>query len=293
MCIPESQLSKWSDHGPQDASKRTHETIRKVLSEYSWPQGVTYDFYLQGSYRNDTNLRGDSDVDVVLELQSMFHHNADSLSSWERDLLKSSFSPSAYTWDDFRRDTLKALERGFGKKYVGQGNKSIKVKAGPQRLAADVVVCLTYRNYTSYYSYMEGITFCALQDKRWIINYPKKHYENGAAKSERTGDRYKRTVRMFKSARNHLESKGRIGAGLAPSYFVECLVYNAPDFAFQTGFQETYCAVVNWMRGAWLENMLCQNGQQNLFGQSPEQWSTGDAREFIGRLVDLWNDWGD
>ena len=293
MCIPESQLSKWSDHGPQDASKRTHETIRKVLSEYSWPQGVTYDFYLQGSYRNDTNLRGDSDVDVVLELQSAFHHNADSLSSWERDLLKPSFSPSAYTWDDFRRDTLKALESGFGKKYVGQGNKSIKVKAGPQRLAADVVVCLTYRNYTSYYSYMEGITFYALQDKRWIINYPKKHYENGAAKSRYTWDRYKRTVRMFKNARNHLESEGLIGADLAPSYFVECLVYNAPDGAFKHGFQDTYCAVIDWMIDIQLDDMLCQNRHQCLFGQSPEQWDVDDAETFIDGLVELWNDWGD
>lgn len=194
---------------------------------------------------------------------------------------------------DFRRDTLKALESGFGKKYVGQGNKSIKVKAGRQRLAADVVVCVTCRNYTSYYSYVEGITFWALQDKRWIINYPKKHSQNGAAKSGYTWDRYKRTVRMFKSARNHLESEGLIGADLAPSYFVECLVYNAPDYAFQPRFQETYCEIVNWMGRTSLEGLLCQNGQQRLFGPSPEQWSTDDAREFIGRLVDLWNDWGD
>lgn len=196
-----------------------------------------------------------------------------------------------YDWNDFRRDTLKALETGFGKKFVNQRNKSIKVKEDPPRLAADVVVCLTYRNYTSYSSYVEGITFWALQNKRQIINYPKKHYENGKAKDMDTSQRYKRTVMMFKNARNHLESERRIGADLAPSYFVECLVYNAPDYTFQPGFQNTYCAVVNWMRGAWLDDMLCQNGQQRLFGQSPEQWDIEDAREFIGQLAALWNDW--
>ena len=65
MAIPESQLSRWSHHGAQDSSKRTHEIIRRALSAHRWPADMTYDFYLQGSYRNDTNIRGDSDVDCL------------------------------------------------------------------------------------------------------------------------------------------------------------------------------------------------------------------------------------
>ena len=83
MPIPESQLSRWSDHGPQEASIRTHESIRKVLSQYSWPPEMTYVSYLQCSYRNDTNIRGDSDVDLVLELNSVFKHDASVLSEYE------------------------------------------------------------------------------------------------------------------------------------------------------------------------------------------------------------------
>ena len=236
MTIPESQLSTWSHHGPQDSSKHTHEAIRRVLDAYQWPPGMTRDFYLQGSYRNDTNIRGDSDVDVVLELTSAFHHDASASSQYEQGLLASSFQPASHDWNDFRRETLRALEAGFVGGMVSQGNKSIKLKADPPRLAADVVVCMGQRRYTSYYSYVEGITFWALHDKRWIVNYPKEHYKNGAAKSSRTWDRYKRTVRMFKNARNYLDSIGRISADLAPSYFVECLLYNAPDSAFQYGF---------------------------------------------------------
>ena len=290
MTIPESQLSRWSDHGAQESSKRTHEAIHRALNAYRWPHGMTYDFYLQGSYRNDTNIRGDSDVDVVLELTSTFRYDATSLSQSEQGAL-ASLPPAAYSWNDFRRETLKALEGGFGREMVAQGNKSIKLKADPPRLAADVVVCLTHRQYSSLYSYVEGITFWALRDKRWIVNYPKEHYENGAAKSTRTWDRYKRTVRMFKNARNHLESSGRISSGLAPSYFVECLLYNAPDPAFQHGFQETYCSIVNWMAQNSLDGLVCQNGQQWLFGSSPEQWSVADAKAFANQLVSLWNDW--
>ena len=290
MAIPESQLSRWSDHGAQESSKRTHEAIRRALDAHRWPQGMTYDFYLQGSYRNNTNIRGDSDVDVVLELTSTFQYDATSLSQSEQGVL-ASLPPAAYNWNDFRRETLKALEVGFGSEVVAQGNKSIKLKADPPRLAADVVVCLTHRQYKSLDSYVEGITFWALRDRRWIVNYPKKHYNNGAAKSTRTWDRYKRTVRMFKNARNHLESAGGIGADLAPSYFVECLLYNAPDLAFQPGFQDTYRSIVSWMVQDSLEELVCQNGQQWLFGPSPEQWSVADAKAFASQLVALWNNW--
>ena len=291
MAIPEFQLSTWSHHGAQDSSKRTHEAILRVLDAYQWPAGITREFYLQGSYRNDTNIRVDSGVDVVLELTSAFRPDASALSQYEQGLLASSFQPASHDWNDFRRETLRALEAGFGKGMVSQGNKSIKLRADPPRLAADVVVCIGHRQYTSRYSYVEGITFWALRDKRWIVNYPKEHYKNGAAKSSRTWDRYKRTVRMFKNARNHLESTGRISADLAPSYFVECLLYNAPDSAFQYGFQETYCSIVNWMVQNSLDRLVCQNGQQWLFGPSPEQWSVADANVLANHLVSLWNDW--
>ena len=291
MAIPESQLSRWSDHGPQDASKRTHEAIRRVLDAYRWPNGVTYDFYLQGSYRNDTNVSGDSDVDVVLQLTSSFRHNAERLSAHDRNRLSASFNDASYDWNDFRRDALKALEAGFGKNMVAQGNKSIKVKAREPRLAADVVVCMEHREYVNYHSYVEGMTFYALHDKRWISNYPKEHYKNGATKSHRTGDRYKRTVRMLKNARNHMESHRGMSSRLVPSYFMECLVYNAPDAAFQYRFQDAYCAIVNWMANAEFDRLPCQNERQYLFGSLPEQWSVTDARAFANHLVNLWNAW--
>ena len=213
MSIPEQQLSIWSDHGSQEASKRTHEAIRTALNAHDWPQGMTYDFYLQGSYRNDTNIRGDSDVDIVLELTSAFRHDALPLSKSEQERLDESFFPATHNWDDFRREALLALEEWFGTSLVTQGNKAIKLKAKPPRLAADIVVCLEHRRYDSYYSYAQGITFQTLREGRWIINYPKMHYENGVAKSAKTWNRYKRTVRMFKNARNHLESTNRINPG--------------------------------------------------------------------------------
>ena len=291
MPIPESQLSRWSDHGSQDSSKRTHEAIRRGLSAYQWPSGMSYDFYLQGSYANDTNIRGDSDVDVVLELTSSIRYDSSALSKYDQSRIESSFSPATCDWNDLRRETLKALEAAFGQRMVAQGNKSVKLRADPPRLASDVVICMGYRRYTNPYSYVDGITFQALQDKRWIVNHPKEHQKNGAAKSRRAWDRYKRTVRMFKNARNQLVDSGRIRADLAPSYFVECLLYNAPDWAFKSSFQETYRATVNWIVQNNLDRLVCQNEQQWLFGPSPEQWSVKNAKDLGTQLVSLWNSW--
>lgn len=291
MPIPESRLSRWSHHGPQDASIKTHETIRKVLAAHSWPSGMTYDFFLQGSYRNNTNISGDSDVDVMLELNSIFQYDESSLSQSDRNRLAKSFEPPKYDWNDFRREALKALTNGFGGGFVSQGNKSIKLKANRTRLAADIVVCMEHRKFTSHDLYEKGVTFYALQDKRWILNYPKQHYDNGADKSKRTGDRYKQTVRMFKNARNHLASNNLISSNFAPSYFLECLLYNVPDSAFQLGFQDTYCSVVNWMSQSDLARLVCQNEQMYLFGSSPQQWSLNDAKALVNQFITLWHNW--
>ena len=117
---------------------------------------MTYDFYLQGSYHNDTNLSGDSDVDVVLELNSAFRHNLNSLSRHEQDRLSSSFQPPTYSWNDFRQQAFRALGNGFGRALVGQGNKSIKLQGASRRLAADIVVCMEFRKYMSSRSYVQG-----------------------------------------------------------------------------------------------------------------------------------------
>ena len=291
MAIPEPYLNRWSNHGPQASSKRTHETIRAALESYSWPEHVKYDFFLQGSYSNNTNIQGDSDVDVVLKLNHYFHYDWSMLDPHNQTELAKTFRPVTYQWDDSRRDALDALDSKFHA-FIEQGNKSIKLKADPPRLAADVVVCIEYRKYTSLNLFVEGIVFYALQDKRWIVNYPKEHRKNGAEKNFRTMNRYKPAVRMLKNARNYLVDNNVIPRSLAPSYFMECLIYNAPDDVFRNDLQDTYRGIVDWMVRSNINDVLCQNEQQKLFGPDAVQWSLEDAKTLSNHLVTLWNDWG-
>ena len=283
MAIPESQLETWSHQGAIVTAKGTADSIKNAIDTYNdWPDGIDYEVYLQGSYKNSTNIRGDMDVDVVAQLNSNFYSN---LSEEQERYL--GLSPASYGWNDFRSDVLSALKDYYGSLTITEGNKSIKIKANNGRLPADVVVCTQYRRYSSLnkYDFVEGMTFLTRNEGRQVINYPKHHYENGVTKHRNTINWYKPSVRMFKNIRSHILEDP------APSYFLECLLHNVPNGNFGRSYQDTFCNVINWLNKANFENFACQNEQLKLFGHTPEQWSLDRAKEFIKRLISLWNNW--
>lgn len=297
MPIPESQLERWSHQGAVTTAKKTHESIRNALDPHTWPTGVKYEVYLQGSYKNTTNIHGDSDVDVVAQLDSTFQSDLSELTDYQKTLHKQAHPDATYLWENFRTDVLTALRNYFGYSAVDDtGNKSLKVVGTPNRLPADVVTCMQYRKYKHFRSlndqnYVEGMVFYTLRERRKVINFPKVHYQNGTEKNGRTSSRYKPTIRVFKNARTYLVNQGIITKELAPSYFLECLLYNVPDVKFTYNHQTTFCSVVNWLQEADMTRFVCQNEQLYLFGSTPEQWSSSDAQHFLNMLVYLWNNW--
>ena len=228
------------------------------------------------------------DVDLAVQINSTFYSN---LSEEQKRYL--GLSSASYGWNDFRSDVLSALKDYNGLLTITEGNKSIKVEATSGRLPADVVVCAQYRKYKilNNYDYVEGITFWTRNEKRQVINYPKIHYNNGVKKHQNTNNQYKSVVRIFKNTRNYLGEEDYISSSLAPSYFLECLLYNVPNDKFSGSYQDVFCNIVNWLNKANLKDFVCQNEQLKLFGDTPEQWLISDAERFIQKLIRLWNDW--
>ena len=71
MAIPESQLDTWSKQGSVAQSRDTYATVKNTLDDSGSPYYVkSLASFLQGSYANDTNVYRDSDVDVVMRLDS-------------------------------------------------------------------------------------------------------------------------------------------------------------------------------------------------------------------------------
>lgn len=283
MAIPESQLETWSHQGALTTAKATADSIKNALNAYNdWPDGIDFEVYLQGSYKNDTNIRGDSDVDAVVQLNATFYSN---LSEDQKGIL--GLTPATYSLSDFRTDVLKVLKNYYGQSQMTEGNKSIKIKADNGRLPADVIICSQYRRYKTVngYDYVEGMCFWTKNDTRQVINYPKIHYDNGVSKHQNSSKCYKPVVRLFKNCR------GSISGDVTPSYFLECMLYNTPNSKFGTSYGDTFCNIVNWLNENSLDNFVCQNGQLNLFGVTQEQWDTSKAKTFIKNLISLWNNW--
>jgi hypothetical protein len=295
MVLSETQLQTWSNKGAVTTSINAHESIRTaLLSDNSPIKGRKMDFYLQGSYKNDTNVRGDSDVDVVIQLNDVWYSDTSRLSDEQRNLYRASFPDATYNYWTFRADVLKALIDYYGATKVNAGNKSFKLAGDTNRVNADVVPCVQYRRYKRFLNendqdYVEGMLFFTQSEQRQIINYPKQHYDNGCSKNspDQTSGWFKASVRVLKNARSKLVEDKAIPESLAPSYFIECLTYNVPTDKFGGSWQSTYYSVLNWLAKADFSSFVCQSEQTYLFGDTPEQWNITDAKTLVTKLLEL------
>ncbi|WP_271394145.1 nucleotidyltransferase domain-containing protein [Aequorivita sinensis] len=299
MPIIESQLSTWANQGSIKMSSKTYESVKNCIDSINWKPDITYDIYLQGSYKNSTNIYGNSDVDIVVEFTKIFSSSTSNLDDIGKEV-HNALGPAKYTLEDFKASIVKKLESNYGKGNVDIGSKAIKIAGNLSRLDADVVVCNTYKKYHKNYGSRnlkatKGIIFTDSDNGDRIINYPKVHYDNGINKNEhkRTNGNYKSTVRIFRNIKASLVNSGIIGSGLAPSYFVECLIYNGKDECFrQSSYQQRVLCLlkqfVNDFKDNSVDNYVCQNEQRYLFGTGKQQWSKSEAKNFLAEVIKLW-----
>jgi hypothetical protein len=296
--IPAKQCDTWCDQGATVTSASTYTSIKAALAHQdSAIRGRDYDVYLQGSYKSDTNIRGDSDVDVVVELNETYYQDISDLSADEQTALNKSFIKADYSINAFDADVQSALKSYYGSKSVTAANKCLKVADGGGRLPADVVVAAQFRRYTKFRGYADqhhdqGITFWGRTDKQQVINYPRQHCDNSVSKNKSTKGNYKPSVRMIKNARAYLADNNVINRSLAPSYFVEGWLYNVPDEKFVSDSNTTFYNILKFFEGKedWTK-FVCQNYQYYLFGPLNVQWHEGNARALHKALVKLWNEW--
>ncbi|GAA2702377.1 hypothetical protein [Actinoplanes palleronii] len=220
----------------------------------------TYEIFGQGSRVNNTFIDEASDIDLVLMLRSPVA------------------SPGG--WTGFRDEVMAALGESF---VVRMGRRCLNVD-NPDSLfgeMVDILVATDFRRYTGD-RYEQGVYFLD-REGRPIVNFPKQHRRNGDAKDLRTGGRFKEAVRTAKRARRGADF---FAEGIAPSYLIECLLYNVPDEVYLRGsYQEAW----EWLGRCWREDPVgfgalpCQNGINRLFGPGPDQWDAGAA----GRIIDV------
>jgi hypothetical protein len=296
MSIPESQLQTWSHQGAIQQSSSTYATVRGALEvSGTGYAGQSYSVFLQGSYGNDTNIFSESDVDVVIRLDSTFHHDLAKLPQQQKDAFKASHSDATYTYADFKRDVMNQLRAKFAG-AAKQGAKAVKIEAQGNRRAADVLVATQFRRYHRFLSltdqdYTEGICFFPESGGR-IENYPILHSVNCTAKHQSTREWFKPMVRVLKNLRGKLVDLGNISKGSAPSYYLEGLLYNVPDAKFGVTYGATFANAFNWILQADRSKLLCANEQAYLVRDGTAvNWPTADCEAFLQAAVALWKNW--
>jgi hypothetical protein len=184
----------------------THESVRALLGDSA------YLTFLQGSYKNDTALWDMNDVDIV---------------AVSRDLVSIAFTGTPggapVAWDEIFARIERKLQADH--RYQGRWkreDKCIRLNTGTR---IDIVPAVHLGNPAA-----DPISIYTFKAGRERLNWPRNHYDAGAAKSGQTNGSFKQTVRLFKRWAKCWFGSRKV----APSYYLECLVHAQPD-AYFTG----------------------------------------------------------
>jgi hypothetical protein len=294
------QFKQWAkpptDVEEAKASKAA-ELINKAVRETQILASVNFKVYPTGSYRNNTNIKLGSDVDVALVLTDAIYFSLpEGLTTADVGLGRD----VTYGMAEFRRDVGRALTVQFGS-TVTPGTKTFRIAANGSRLPADATPFLVHRQYTGRrdaqgrWEYHEGVELRPTDvPTRRIINWHDDHYDRGVARNTATRRRFKRVARILKQLREAMEARGnaeqRAAAAPAASFLLECLAYNAPDGCYNlqegTYFDDVRAVIADgYQKTASDERanaMLEVNGRKLLFG-SHQGWTRAQAHEFLLR----------
>ena len=295
--IPESQLSNWTKPASdsEDARReRTEKAIRKAIKDSAFLSTLPIRVYAKGSYKNNTNVRLASDVDIAVEYEGIIHPDYRDGTTEEDVRRYEGSGPYSGPFVDnygntamgqFKDAVGEALVNEFGSGAITRSNKVFTVREASQHLAADVVPCSTDRTYFSPQNFQQGIRLIPDRSPGHPVqNYPEQHFQNGVEKNKNTYLRFKSVVRILKNLRNH--KKDEYPLLDVPSYLIECLVYNVPNTVFLAddwGARTRSALIHIWedteeaeCEKRWME----VNDFKYLF-HSYQKWNREQAREFV------------
>lgn len=282
-------LSRWikpSSENEQVQQERAEDMVRKAITTCDAFDGTNVLIYTKGSYPNNTNVRRDSDVDVVIELRDCLYYGYKAGVTGAEP----SLSPYRGSWtpESWRRAVVDALVTAFGPDSVDtSGRVAINISAVEgSRPSADVVPSFYYRRYDNPDRTIsqEGSCVFPTDGGSKIVNWPQQQLDNGRSLNTKTSHRYKNYVRALKNAENFLATEGTIDE--MPSYFMECLVYNVPASTLTTGdldegFRATLVSLWSLLESEESERKMVEPNWMKWLFTSDKKWSVQDGKDLV------------
>lgn len=256
----------------QTKAENAETAIRKAIAADSTLSNKGVTVIPQGSYRNRTNVRQDSDVDIcVLNTNTVFYDLPNGMTQTDFGLV-----PSTYQYSQYKNDVERALVSYLGRDAVTPGKKAFDVHSNSYRIDADAVACFEYRRYAANGTYITGTSFIPDGGQK-IINWPQQNYDNGVAKNSATGEHFKAVVRILKRLRNKMADEGNAAADPIASFLIECLVWNVPNEGFN---HDAYTADVRYALAHLYKNTSTDD--------ACKEWGEINELKYLFRLSQPW-----
>lgn len=274
-------LSDTEDQKCQNAES----VIKSAIDADSQLASMNLKVFAQGSYKANTNIKADSDVDICVCHKDVF------FAEYPEGKDQSHFgnSGSGLTFSDYRGHIGRALHNRFTYLGVSAGDKSFKIKENTYRIKADVVPAFEYRRYyikeDGTQDYTSGVRFITT-DGATITNYPDQAHRNGVAKNKRTGFKYKQVVRILKRLRSEMQENNIAEASDIPSFLIESMVWNVADSYFEGDSLHDIVAAV--LLEAWYRtkednrcDQWCEVNDIKYLFRPRQPWSRAKANDFL------------
>lgn len=274
-------LSDTEDQRCQNAES----VIRSAIAADPVLSGYNLRVFAQGSYKANTNVRADSDIDICICHQDVF------FSQYPPGMSDANFGNhgAGLTFSAFKEHVQRALLNRFGYSGVTRGDKAFRVHENTYRINVDVVPTFEYRWYyradNGTYPHASGVKFFSDAGKG-TVNWPDQTYANGTKKNRETGWKYKQVIRILKTLRGEMRASNVSAAKDVSSFLIESLVWNVGNGYFVG--DDLYDIVNKVVLHAWYqtcEDDRCKdwtevNGIKTLFHYE-QPWNRAKANAFL------------
>lgn len=286
----ESTFRNWASppgKTEQERCENAASAIRNAIkaSDKLRMRGVSV--FTQGSYRNNTNVRKDSDVDIgILCTDTLID---DFPPGMNRDNF--GLSPGTYHYEQYKNEVEEALVDYFGRAAVKRGNKAFDIHETSYHVEADVAAFFEHRRYDKDGTYLEGVALLTDKEKKRVINWPEQHYTNGVSKNNTTGRRYKAMVRILKKLGNEMTDNDIAAAQPIPGFLNECLVWNVQNnlFGNNSYVKDARSCLVHLFNNTMSDEKCSEWGEVSelkyLF-RGLQKWTRQQAHSFISAAWD-------
>lgn len=285
----EAQFRAWAKppgKTEKDRCDNAVSAIRNAIKQSDKLPSHSVTIFAHGSYQNNTNVRKDSDVDIVVLCKDTF------LNKYPEGTTRETFGfcVSDYKYKQYKNEVEESLVDYIGRIAVERGNKAFDVHETSYHVEADVAAFLMHRRFQKDGKYFEGVALLTDNENQRILNWPEQHYRNGVTKNTETGGRFKGIVRVLKALSNEMTQEG-VKAGDIPGFLIECLVWNVPNDKFlNSTYSDDVKASLLFLYGNTKTDDPCNkwvevSGLKWLFNQR-QKWTREQVNAFI---VAAWN----